>query len=118
MGSRARDQFDSSRARIIGCGGQINFCFGLRIAPVSPKKNHLPSCTAVLGLPCIEIVLFSDRQSREPCYRRLLPVSMHVDFREHPAYSKLYPAPVAGEPAAFFPQKISREDAAHLDALE
>src|SRR6188768_3186233 len=43
---------------------------------------------------------------------------MNADLRAHPAYSKLYPAPHPGESAAFFPQKISRDDAAHLDALE
>ena len=43
---------------------------------------------------------------------------MQSDFRTHPAYGKLYPAPAPGEAPAFFPEKISREDAAHLDALE
>ena len=43
---------------------------------------------------------------------------MNLDFREHPAYSKLYPAPVPNVPPVFFPEKIARGDAAHLDALE
>ncbi len=41
-----------------------------------------------------------------------------VALAEHPAYQKLYPAPAVDEAPAFFPEKISREDAAHLDALE
>jgi hypothetical protein len=40
------------------------------------------------------------------------------DYSAHPAYAKKYPAPKPGGPPAFFPQKISRDDAAHLDALE
>ncbi|RYD82655.1 MAG: hypothetical protein EOP84_09075, partial [Verrucomicrobiaceae bacterium] len=40
------------------------------------------------------------------------------DFSQHPAYGRKYAAPPVDEPPAFFPQKISREDAAHLDALE
>ena len=36
---------------------------------------------------------------------------------EHPAYAGKYPAPEDGG-AAFFPEKISRADCAHLDALE
>ena len=39
------------------------------------------------------------------------------DFSNHPAYSRLYPAPPAGEPPVFFPEKISRTDLAHLDQL-
>ncbi len=38
-------------------------------------------------------------------------------YADHPAYLKLYPAPAEGELPAFFPQKISRADAMHLDAL-
>jgi 3'-phosphoadenosine 5'-phosphosulfate sulfotransferase (PAPS reductase)/FAD synthetase len=41
-----------------------------------------------------------------------------MDHSTHPAYGKLYPAPGAEEPAAFFPAKISRNDSEHLDALE
>ena len=41
-----------------------------------------------------------------------------MDHSQHPAYDKLYPAPPADEPPAFFPKKISRDDAAHLDVLE
>ena len=41
-----------------------------------------------------------------------------MDHSTHPAYLKLYPAPPADEPSAFFPQKIARSDSAHLDALE
>ncbi|MEO7318398.1 MAG: phosphoadenosine phosphosulfate reductase family protein, partial [Chthoniobacteraceae bacterium] len=41
-----------------------------------------------------------------------------MDHSQHPAYQKLYPAPGAEEPAAFFPEKISRADSAHLDVLE
>ena len=40
------------------------------------------------------------------------------DFSAHPAYSKLYAAPAPEEPPAFFPQKIARNDSAHLDVLE
>ncbi len=40
------------------------------------------------------------------------------DYSSHPAYAKQYPAPPIGESPAFFPEKISREDAAHLDSLE
>ena len=40
------------------------------------------------------------------------------DFSAHPAYSKLYPAPAADEPPAFFPRKIARDDSAHLDVIE
>ncbi|HEV7866244.1 MAG TPA: sulfate adenylyltransferase subunit CysD, partial [Chthoniobacteraceae bacterium] len=43
---------------------------------------------------------------------------LFMDHSQHPAYSKLYPAPHAEEPPAFFPTKFSRDDAAHLDALE
>ena len=43
---------------------------------------------------------------------------MNLDFRDHPAYAKLYPAPVPNVPPVFFPEKIARGDAAHLDALE
>src|SRR5438034_9851893 len=48
---------------------------------------------------------------------RLFRISM-TDFSSHPAYSRLYPAPKAGEPPAFFPAKITRTDHAHLDQLE
>lgn len=41
-----------------------------------------------------------------------------MNFANHPAYHGKYPAPPADESPAFFPEKISREDAAHLDALE
>jgi len=41
-----------------------------------------------------------------------------ADFTTHPAYSKLYAAPTPTESAAFFPEKISRADSAHLDQLE
>jgi sulfate adenylyltransferase subunit 2 len=41
-----------------------------------------------------------------------------MNFANHPAYHGKYPAPVAGESPAFFPEKISREDAAHIDSLE
>jgi sulfate adenylyltransferase subunit 2 len=40
------------------------------------------------------------------------------DFSKHPAYSRLYAAPGADEPPAFFPEKISRTDQEHLDQLE
>ena len=41
-----------------------------------------------------------------------------MDHSAHPAYSRLYPAPAADEPSAFFPEKASRDDNAHLDVLE
>ena len=40
------------------------------------------------------------------------------DFSKHPAYSRLYAAPGADEPAAFFPEKIAHSDQEHLDQLE
>src|SRR5829696_8262311 len=41
-----------------------------------------------------------------------------MNFATHPAYQGKYPAPTADDSPAHFPEKISREDAAHLDALE
>lgn len=41
-----------------------------------------------------------------------------MSYATHPAYSGRYPAPDPNEPPAHFPEKISRADAAHLDALE
>ena len=40
------------------------------------------------------------------------------DFSSHPAHAGKYAAPVAGSCPAFFPEKVSRGDSAHLDALE
>ena len=40
------------------------------------------------------------------------------DFSKHPAYSRLYAAPGADEPPAFFPEKIAHSDQEHLDQLE
>ena len=40
------------------------------------------------------------------------------DYSAHPAYGRHYPAPRAGNLPAFFPEKVDRSDAAHLDALE
>ena len=41
-----------------------------------------------------------------------------ASLADHPAYAGKYPAPPTDESPAFFPEKISRDDAAHLDALE
>ena len=41
-----------------------------------------------------------------------------MSYATHPAYSGNYPAPAPGEPPAYFPEKVTRKDAAHLDALE
>src|SRR4051812_39198981 len=46
------------------------------------------------------------------------PTVSMTDHTQHPAYQKLYPAPDPSEPPAFFPERISRTDAAHLDAIE
>ena len=64
------------------------------------------------------ITYLSDRQFKNNLLHSALLSSMNLDFREHPAYSKLYPAPVPNVPPVFFPEKIARGDAAHLDALE
>src|SRR5215210_3908105 len=37
---------------------------------------------------------------------------------EHPAYQKLYPAPPPDGSPAFFPERVTRADSAHLDGLE
>jgi sulfate adenylyltransferase subunit 2 len=41
-----------------------------------------------------------------------------MNFSSHPAYQGKYAAPPQDESPAFFPEKISRADAAHLDVLE
>ena len=41
-----------------------------------------------------------------------------MNYSAHPAYSGLYPAPASPEAPVFFPTKVSRDDSAHLDALE
>ncbi|MCX8510530.1 MAG: hypothetical protein ORN83_02135, partial [Chthoniobacteraceae bacterium] len=40
------------------------------------------------------------------------------DFSSHPAHAGKYAAPTPGDCPAFFPKKVHRDDAAHLDALE
>ena len=40
------------------------------------------------------------------------------DFSSHPAHAGKYAAPETGSCPAFFPDKVSRGDSAHLDALE
>src|SRR3954468_24440194 len=46
-----------------------------------------------------------------------VPSARH-SMAAHPAYAALYPAPTADELPAFFPEKVSRADSGHLEALE